>query len=196
MRWPKPPTGSSPFAVWCREFLNTCRQSELKSGVGYNVKQSPSGTTLDILAISGISASSPFQPYLITVLNNADYVTAQLYNWTTMMGNGNNVTIAKAITGRGPALATVDGNNIVYSYQPTSKDNLRSAQIVGVISQWQVMNPRYLADDGSGLVGNIIFACKIKGGTGVSDVNGKPVDLQEFHSRNWCYQWDQSGSLP
>lgn len=197
IKWPKGPTGLGKDSGFFNQLLACCKQAEPKVSPNMRIiRQDQNGTVLDSLAGSGGTPSSPFKPYIITTLNNADYFTAQLYNWTTKMASGSNVTIAKAMTGRGPDSQQIDGNLITYSYAPLTKDNLRVAETTGMVSQWHVMNPRYLIDDGSGLIGNVIFACQVVGGTGVKDAGGNPVLFQEFGNRNWAYQWNQSGTLP
>lgn len=196
--WPKPPSGTSAEAAWFRKLLECCRRLTLLRGDGYQIKESLNGITLTGIGGGTSVPSSPFQPYIITTLRNADYFSAKLYNWSTKMASGGEISIAKSITARLVPIASIDGNDIVYDYDvvPTKKDNIRSAQIVGIVSQFQVMDPRYLADDGSGILGNVIFACNVQGGTGVKDAAGAPVALQEFHTRDWAFQWNQSGTLP
>ena len=48
MIWPNEPSTGNPIAAWCRKLLAACKASEIKSGVGYNVKRTSGGTTLEL----------------------------------------------------------------------------------------------------------------------------------------------------
>jgi hypothetical protein len=45
---PKPPTGSSAFAVWCKKLLEWIRSSLIISGPGYRLERGPRGTVLKL----------------------------------------------------------------------------------------------------------------------------------------------------
>lgn len=49
MNWPKPFTHTTPFTDWLNRLLAGVKSNELKSGVGYRVKTTSNGTTLEIL---------------------------------------------------------------------------------------------------------------------------------------------------
>lgn len=200
VKWPSPPSGTGLEAVWMRQLLACCKACLILSGVGYKISRQDigKGTILKIEAGDGGPQPSPIQPFIITTLHNANYFSARPYNFTTKMASGSVVTVAKCLNGRRANIDNIDGNVVVYSYSPMpSQENIRSAQIVGIVSQWQVMSPRYVADDGTGMVGNIIFAAIIQGGSGVKDGAGVPIKFCEIQpDRRWAYQYGQSGSLP
>lgn len=206
MRWPKPPTGSSPFAVWCREFLNTCRQSELKSGVGYNVKQSPSGTTLDIFGtnMGGAGSLVDIKMFAITTLIGGDVVIAKSWDGGAL---GAQVPIAKTPRARTSIVQElIDGDIVTYAqnttfpYDPTGDNNRIATDSNGAESQ--VCYPRYVTLGQLGLdtptyplneyAGQqcqaLIFACKPSSGTGVVYANGKVV-WQELNQRVWALKY-------
>jgi len=198
MRWPKPPSGLGKDASWFRQLLECVQRCEIQSGANYRVRQSQKGTVLDIDSSSSGGQSQPFQPYIITALNNGlDYFSAQIYNFTTNAPQGAVVNVAKALEGRQPPLEYIDGNAIVYSNpDAVHKDNLRAAEIVGTVSQFQVMNPRYIAN-GAELLESLVMVAYVQGGSGVYDGNGNMIYLCEFQPfRKWVYQWDQSGVMP
>jgi hypothetical protein len=198
MKWPKPPSGLGKDASWFRQLLECAIRCEVQSGPGYRVRQTATGTILDIDGSSPGGQSQPFQPYIITNLNNGlDYFSAQIYNFATSQPQGATVNVAKALEGRQPPMEYIDGNVIVYSNPDADhKDNIRTAEIVGTVSQFQVMNPRYIAN-GLQLWESLVMVAYVLGGSGVYDGNGNMIYLCEFQPfRKWVYQWDQSGSLP
>jgi hypothetical protein len=49
INWPAPPSGLSNEANWFRKLLSACRQTEILPGVGYRVKETSNGRTLEII---------------------------------------------------------------------------------------------------------------------------------------------------
>ena len=49
INWPAPPGGLSTEASWFRKLLMACRQTEILPGVGYRVKETSNGRTLEII---------------------------------------------------------------------------------------------------------------------------------------------------
>lgn len=198
INWPKPPSGNGLEAAWLRQLLDSCKRAAIKPGPNYLVLESGTGISLSISPSAPQTPANPFQPYIVTTLHNNEYVSAKVYNWTTKKANGAEISIAKCLTARRPDSETIDGNIVTYTYSPVpTQENIRSASILGIVSQWQVMSPRYVADDGSGTLGSIIFAAQVQGGSGVKDGGGAVINYVEFQpERRWAYQFGQSGSLP
>jgi hypothetical protein len=79
MKWPAKLTGTIPLASWLNAVLESARSCQIQPGVGYRVKQSLQGTTLEIdlkkagLTIGGVI--SVVTNYTATASNNTKLIS-------------------------------------------------------------------------------------------------------------------------
>lgn len=76
---PGEPTGTSPMVAWCRRLYRCVMQGRLLPGVGYRLKEVPSGTILEIIPGTG---GSPLSLYRFKS-NAANHIICRSWNGTT-----------------------------------------------------------------------------------------------------------------
>jgi len=176
-RGPNPNSGDSRAATWLRRLLAAVQANKLLPGIGYKLKHSTLGTTLEINpgkgGVGGTSTGA--QMCLITELFEEDYFGVKLFNGVTTSGDQFN--IAKSVPSRMATGQTIEGTTFSYTYDD---DNHRTSND-GATDEAQVMRPQFV-------VQNLVFAI-------AADHTYVTVDETELlfielnTEREWCKKY-------
>lgn len=174
-------TGNNPLVNWLNRIKAAVHARTLQEGLGYKIRRSPSGVTLQILPGGGRAAqpASPIQRYLIT-LRRGDYYHARTWDGDT--AGSETIYIAKPAKLRQSINAELIGGNLItYTY---NSDTSRTATF-STFFENQIVIPWYLT-------GDQIFAIKPIGGTGVvtaaPDTVGQTIEWLDLNidARAWA----------
>ena len=161
MNWPSEPTGNSSLAKFLRRVVSAGRANELQSGVGYRVRRSTQGTTLEIDGGNGGNGGA--QCFKLKEMY-ADYWIG--HTWDGVNEGTADVAVAKDPAARQPATQTIAGTSYVYTYSAGPDDfNDSRNSYNGSSTESQHVVPFYIEDD-------LIFAIPVAN----TDVNRDDTD--------------------
>lgn len=143
INWPTSPSGTSNEASFFRRFVDSCKRSTPKAGLGLKATETKDGIILSVDQSWGGGVPIKVDLYEITTLANADYFKAKLVN-SSGDATGAEIVVAKSLTGRKPATETIDTFEINYTYSGEN-DRTASADMLG--TEIQVCHPRYTVGD-------------------------------------------------
>lgn len=185
MSWPNEPNTSNPISAWCLKLMRACKASELKSGVGYRVKRTAQGTTLELGAgAPGTTAQNVTVKWCQIIEILQDHYVVQEWDGDAVFGDEFNV--AKPTKLRGSITTeTIDGDAITYDYTGYTTDYIQRLAEFDGAEEKQVVVPHWLAED-------LIWALEVtETGVQVSSVEVTWLDLN-IDARAWARKFDQS----
>jgi hypothetical protein len=196
MNWPKPPLITTPGGSWLDRLLKACISRQLLPGPGYRLKQTASGTILELDRLAGggtTAAPLVIQMFALTTLPGGDVVKGKTWNGSAL--GGSEVTIAKPHRLRKSiASEKIDSITITYATPggTADVDNNRTASD-GTTPEAQVVYPRYttLTRLGEATPGTnslaLIVAAKPANGTGIAGVDW----IEVLPARVWARRFTQ-----
>lgn len=186
-RGPNPNSGEGAAANWLRRLLAAVAANKILPGVGYKVKYSSLGTTLEVEpgkgGGNGVGISA--KRYRVKSVQG-DYLTCRTWDGSTE--GDTDVLVAKPPQLRHSITSqTVNGVSVTYSdYAISDGVCTRKASATSypdqaemVIPVWQLAGTRVDAE---------IWADQPEGGTGVEDEDEEPIEWQDTNrdARAWC----------
>lgn len=152
MSLPNPVPNNSWIAAFLNRILAAVKSYRIVEGPGYRVKQSTTGTVLDILDQKG---GTPGVGLYLLKSHEKDYLICNSWNGTTK--GTDDVYIAKPQELRSTFVAaTVDGTPVSYtSYNATTQTRIATG---GGKTENQVIVPRYLVDANDTSKTSVIYA--------------------------------------
>lgn len=181
---PGEPSGSGSLVSWLRRLREFVRSLELKSGKGYMVRRSNSGTVLEIRPGSG-GGGAPVTRYRVQSVHDKVLVC---HTWDGTTEGTDDVYVAKPPKLRHTiTTATVDGTVLTYSYSTVASnlDKQRDATN-GTITESQFVTPRWLLDDEIyGIEIPQAIAHPVTAGSVVSTLETSVIDLN-LDARAWA----------
>lgn len=142
LKWPGMTSGSGQAVAWLNSLLRACKASEIKPGRGYNVRNTPEGSFLDIdFGSGGISAKR-----LRFKSSRANYIICRTWDGTTE--GTTDIKVAKPAKLRNSITSEVlDGTTITYTYTTTGSAAYVERTASGASSETQRIVPRYILND-------------------------------------------------
>jgi hypothetical protein len=184
-RGPNPNSGEGAAANWLRRLLAAVAANKILPGVGYKVKYSSLGTTLEVMPGKMLGGTISKRYRVKSV--QGDYLTCRTWDGTTE--GGTDVLVAKPPQLRHSIESqTIDGASVTYSdFSISGGVCKRIAKAADEDDQNEMVIPVYqLAGEG---VDAEIWADKPEGGTGVLDDDDNPIVWQDTNrdARAWCH---------